>query len=359
MLSPHNSRIVYAGAQKLLRSLDQGETWEEISPDLTTNDMEKIAGKGHVMYCTITSMDESTLKPGLIWVGTDDGKVHITKNHGADWEELTENVEKAGVPHERWVGRIIASKYDEAAAYLAFTGYRNDDFKPYLYKTTDYGKTWIDIAANLPDYPISVVYEDAKNPNLLFVGNDTGVFYTLDGAKTWTQLKANIPPVVVRDLLVHPRENDLVVGTYGRAVWVGDISPLQQFTPEVQDKAFHLFDIEPKPQLNYSEQARWGNYGMMGSNHLKTPNEENGLEIWYYFKDGGQGQAKLRVEDMDGNEIYTRDLDADKGLKRVYWNTFRADPGTYKISLTYNGETMTKKGVVEERWQWPVLHYKR
>lgn len=359
MLSPHNSRIVYAGAQKLLRSLDQGETWEEISPDLTTNDMEKIAGKGHVMYCTITSMDESTLKPGLIWVGTDDGKVHITKNHGADWEELTENVEKAGVPHERWVGRIIASKYDEAAAYLAFTGYRNDDFKSYLYKTTDYGKTWTDIAANLPDYPISVVYEDAKNPNLLFVGNDTGVFYTLDGAKTWTQLKANIPPVVVRDLLVHPRENDLVVGTYGRAVWVGDISPLQQFTPEVQNKAFHLFDIEPKPQLNYSEQARWGNYGMMGSNHLKTPNEENGLEIWYYFKDGGQGRAKLRVEDMDGNEIYTRDLDADKGLKRVYWNTFRADPGTYKISLTYNGETMTKKGVVEERWQWPVLHYKR
>ncbi len=359
MLSPHNSSILYAGAQKLLRSFDRGETWEEISPDLTTNDMEKIAGKGHVMYCTITSMDESTLKPGLIWVGTDDGKVHITRNHGADWEELTRNVKKAGLKKERWVARIIASKYDEATAYLAYNGYRNDDFRPYLYKTSDYGRTWEDISSNLPDYPINVVYEDAKNPDLLFVGNDNGVFYTLDGAETWKQMKANIPPVVVRDLLVHPRENDLVVGTYGRAVWIGDISPLQQFTDEVQDKDFHLFDIEPKPQMNYSQQARWGNYGMMGSNHLKTPNEENGLELWYYFKNDGWGKAKLTVTDMDGEEVYTRDIDAEKGMKRVYWNTYSTEPGIYNVSLTYDGRTITKKGEVKERWIWPVLNYRR
>lgn len=358
MLSPHNGSILYAGAQKLLRSLDRGETWEEISPDLTSNDVDKIAGKGHIMYCTITTMDESTLKPGLIWLGTDDGKVHITRNHGADWEELTKNVEKAGVPHERWVSRIIASKSDEATAYLAYNGYRNDDFNPYLYKTTDYGKTWTDISSGLPDYPINVVFEDVRNPDLLFVGNDTGVFYTLDGARSWTQLKANIPPVVVRDLLVHPRENDLIVGTYGRAVWVGDISPLQQFTAEVREKEFHLFDIEPKPQLNYSEQARWGNYGMMGSNHLKTPNEDNGLEIWYYFKNDAWGMARLVVTDMDGNQVYSRDLDVNKGLKRIYWETSRAEPGTYKISLTCGGETITKEGVVEKRWQWPVLNYR-
>ncbi|MFP4487685.1 MAG: VPS10 domain-containing protein [Bacteroidales bacterium] len=359
MLSPHNSSILYAGAQKLLRSPDRGETWEEISPDLTTNDMEKIAGKGHVMYCTITSMDESTLKPGLIWVGTDDGKVHITRNHGADWEELTRNVKKAGLKKERWVARIIASEYDEATAYLAYNGYRNDDFRPYLYKTSDYGRTWEDISSNLPDYPINVVYEDTKNPDLLFVGNDNGVFYTLDGAETWKQMKANIPPVVVRDLLVHPRENDLVVGTYGRAVWVGDISPLQQFTDEVQDKDFHLFDIEPKPQMNYSQQAHWGNYGMMGSNHLKTPNEENGLELWYYFKNDGWGKAKLTVTDMDGEEVYTRDIDAEKGMKRVYWNTYSAEPGIYNISMTYEGQTISKKGEVKERWIWPVLNYRR
>jgi hypothetical protein len=256
------------------------------------------------------------------------------------------------------VSRVIASKYDVATAYLSNTGYRNDDFNAYLFKTTDYGKTWTDISSNLPDYPINVVYEDSKNPQLLFVGNDNGVFYTLNGGKEWKRMEGNIPPVVVRDLLVHPRDNDLVVGTYGRAVWVGDISPLQQFTPDVEKKEFHMFDIEPKPQMNYSQQSQWGNYGMMGSNHLTTPNEDNGLEVWYYFKDDAWGKAKLSVKNIDGEEVYSRDLDVTKGIKRVYWNTMAADPGTYFVSLTYNGETITKKGVVEERWTWPVLYYR-
>ncbi|HCC71094.1 MAG TPA: hypothetical protein DEQ09_08095, partial [Bacteroidales bacterium] len=358
MLSPHDSKIIYAGAQKLLRSSDRGNNWEEISPDLTKNDKVKIAGTGHIMYCTITSMDESALKPGLIWVGTDDGKVHITKDKGRTWQELTENIEKAGVPHERWVARIIASRHDEATAYLVHNGYRNDDFKPYVLKTNDFGETWTNISSNLPDYPVNVIFEDHKNPELLFLGNDKGVFYTLDAGAGWIEMKTNIPPVVVRDLLVHPRENDLIVGTYGRAAWMGDISPLQQFTKDIREKDFHLFDIEPKPQSNYSQQASWGNYHMMGSNHLFTPNEHNGLEIWYYFKNDDWGKAKLTVSDMEGNEIYTRDIEVIKGLKRVYWNTFRTEPGTYSISLTYKNETIIKEGVVEKGWQWPVLNYR-
>ncbi|MCF8222997.1 MAG: hypothetical protein K9J25_07595 [Bacteroidales bacterium] len=356
-LSPHNSAILYAGAQKLLRSPDRGDTWEEISPDLTSDDKEKIAGTGHVMYCTITSMDESPVKPGIIWVGTDDGKVHVTKNHGADWKELTRSVKKAGVPDERWVARIIASKHDKATAYLTHTGYRNDDFTPYVLKTTDYGDTWQDISSNLPESPVNVIFEDATNPELLFIGNDRGVYFTLEGGKQWEALDCNIPPVVVRDLLVHPRENDLVVGTYGRAAWVGDISPLQQMTEEVRNKDHYLFDIEPKPQVNYSQQARWGNYHMMGSNHLFTPNEPNGLEIWYHFKTAGWGNARLVVSNCEGEEIYSRDIPVQKGIHRVYWNTSDAEPGTYKVSLTYKGETITKEGVVEERWTWPVLNY--
>lgn len=358
MLSPHNPKILYTGAQKLLRSMDQGDTWVEISPDLTRNDPEKIAGKGHVMYCTITSMDESTLTPGLIWVGTDDGKVHVTRDHGKTWKEVTKNVEKAGVPTERWVARVIASKYGEGTAYLAHTGYRNDDFNPYLYKTTNYGKSWKDISSNLPDFPINVVVEDARNPNLLFVGNDLGVYYTLDQGKAWMQLEANLPPAVVRDLIIHPRENDLVIGTYGRAVWLGDISPLQQFTSEVSASDFHLFTIDPKPQLNYSEMARWGNYGMRGSNHLKTPNEPNGLEIWFYFKEGSEEKAQLTVSDAEGERVYERELTVEPGIKKVYWDTGRHDPGTYTIFLTYNGETLSREGVVEDKLQWPVLNYR-
>ena len=358
MLSPHNSSILYAGAQKLLRSLDRGDTWEEISPDLTKNDKVKIAGTGHIMYCTITSMDESVLKPGLIWVGTDDGKVHVTKNHGADWEELTNNVEKAGVPHERWVGRIVASKHDVATAYLIHTGFRNDDFKPYVLKTSDYGKTWKSISSNLPDSPVSVIIEDAKNPNLLFIGNDHGVYYTLDGGIEWEHMKANIPFVPVRDLVIHPRENDLVIGTFGRAAWVGDISPLQQMSREVAESEFHLFDIEPKPQLNYSQQASWGNYHMLGSNQIRTPNEPNGLELWFWFKEDGKGKANLVITDMDDKRVFRGEVPAGAGIKKIYWNTIGVEPGTYKVSLTYNEKTITKKGVVEDRLIWPVLNYK-
>ena len=358
MLSPHNSAIVYAGAQKLLRSLNRGDTWEEISPDLTTNDKIKIAGTGHVMYCTIVSMDESPLKPGLIWAGTDDGKVHLTRDHGAHWEELTTNVEKAGVPSERWVARIIASRYNEATAYLVHTGYRNDDFNPYVLKTNDYGKTWHDISSNLPDYPVNVIFEDVRNPELLFIGNDTGVYYTLSGGKEWTRLEAGLPPVVVRDLLVHPRENDLLVGTYGRAAWLGDISPLQQMNDKIREMDFYLFDIEPKPVMNYSQQAMWGNYHMTGSNHIRTPNEPNGLEIWFRFKNDSKDGAQLEVEDAEGNLVYSREIPVNKGIKKVYWDTSRAEPGTYTVKLNYMGNTISKEGVVKEGWLWPVLNYR-
>ena len=170
-------------------------------------------------------------------------------------------------------------------------------------------------------------------------------------------MKENIPAVPVRDLMIHPRENDLVVGTYGRAAWVGDISPLQQMTDEVAEKDFYLFDIEPKPQMNFSQQASWGNYHMTGSNHIRTPNEPNGLEIWFYFKEDGWGMAKLVITDMDDKQVFSRELSVSAGVKKVYWNTMRADPGTYKITMTYNDKSITKKGVVKERLIWPVQNY--
>jgi len=229
---------------------------------------------------------------------------------------------------------------------------------PYLYVTENYGAGWIDISVGLPDYPINVVYEDCKNPNLLFVGNDVGVFYTLDRGETWTQLEAELPPVVVRDLLVHPREGDLVIGTYGRGAWVGDVTPLQQWNPEVANSDVYLFDIEPKPQLNRSQQAEWGEYKIKGSNQLRTSNEPTGLEIWYRFKTSSDEKAQLTVESADGKEVHKRELEAREGLRKVYWNTRSAAPGEYKVSLTYKGKTLTKAAQVTERWQWPVLNYR-
>jgi photosystem II stability/assembly factor-like uncharacterized protein len=358
-ISPHNSSTIYAGAQKLLRSPDRGETWEEISPDLTLNDKEKIAGTGHVMYCTITSMDESPVEEGLIWVGTDDGRIHLTRNGGKSWKEFTRDLEKMGMPHERWTARVVASKHSAGRAWVAKNGYRNDDFRPYLYMTDDYGKTWKDISSNLPDFPVNVIFEDGVNENLLFVGNDEGVWYSTNRGSSWVSLRANMPPVVVRDLLVHPRDGDLVVGTYGRAAWITDITPLQQLNPEVEKSEFHLFEIEPKPQMNRSQQASWGNYNIMGSNQIRTPNEPNGLEIWYMFGDKAVGEGVITVTDKSGRELYKQTVPAKKGIWKVYWNTMQASPGSYTVTLTYGNEKVTREGVVTGRWIWPVMNYRQ
>lgn len=358
VLSPHNSKVLYTGGQMLLKSEDRGDTWKEISPDLSYNDKVKIAGTGHVMYCTIVSIDESPLEPGLIWVGTDDGRIHMTRDAGKNWTEFTKDLEKIGMTHERWTARVAASKHEKGRVYIAKNGYRNDDMKACLYTSDNYGKSWRDISSNLPLSPINVVFEDYKNPDLLFVGNDMGVFYTLDRGDSWEQLKANLPPVVVRDLLVHPTEGDLVVGTYGRAAWVGDITPLQQMNEKVESADFHLFDIEPKPQMNFSQQASWGNYNIMGSNRIATPNETNGLELWYRFNTCPDQTASLIIENSEGKKVYEREIVVYKGIWKVFWNTIRAEPGEYKVTLSYKGKSVSKNGVVLERWLWPVLNYR-
>ncbi len=167
-----------------------------------------------------------------------------------------------------------------------------------------------------------------------------------------------MPPVVVRDLLVHPRENDLVVGTYGIGAWITDISPLQQFTEEVQKTEFCLFEIEPKPQMNFSQQAFWGNYHMTGSNHFRTSNEPNGFEIWYYFRDDPEAEVKILVIDENGKEVHNKMVQAGKGIQKYYWNTMKTNPGEYMVTITWNGKTLKQTGTVKERWQWPVLNYR-
>ena len=358
VLSPHNSSVLYTGGEKLLRSFNRGDTWEEISPDLTSNDRVKIAGTGHIMYCTITAISESPAKPGVIWAGTDDGHVHVTTDHGHTWYEATEHLTRLGAPAERWVTSVFASSHEAATAYVAKNGFHNDDFNTYLFRTDDFGRSWTDISNNLPDSPVNVIFEDRKNPSLLFVGNDMGVYVTLDGGKSWQPLRSNMPPVVVRDLTVHPRENDLIVGTYGRAAWITDISPLQQFTEEVAGSEYHLFEIEPKPKQNYSQQSGWGNYHMTGSNHLRTPNEPNGLEIWYWFREASGGNAVLTVADDDGKEVFRREIIPARGISKLYWNTNRAEPGKYTVTLEFNGKKEIRKGQVKEGIFFPVLNYR-
>jgi photosystem II stability/assembly factor-like uncharacterized protein len=218
IISPHNSNIIYHGMQHILRSLDQGNTWEQISPDLTYNTPSEM---GDISYHTLTSISESPLRYGLLYVGTDDGKVHVTKDGGKHWQEIME-----GLPYQKWVSRLVASSFDLGTVYMTQNGKRDDDFTPYVWKSTNYGKTWVDISKGIPLGPVNVIREDPRSKDILYVGTDGGVYATKDGAKTWEVLGTGLPMAYVLDLGFQPRENIIVVGTHGRGVWALDASSL-------------------------------------------------------------------------------------------------------------------------------------
>ncbi|HPW17002.1 MAG TPA: hypothetical protein PLP83_01330 [Candidatus Aminicenantes bacterium] len=223
-LSPHNPQVVYHGFQYLFRSMNRGETWERISPDLTYNNP---AQQGQwpfaIPFATITAVDESPFKFGLVYVGTDDGRVWVTRNSGDSWTELT-----AGLPYNKHVWKVVASKYDPATVYVTLVGRHDDDFNPYVFKSVDYGKTWASIAAGIPGGPVNVVREDPKVKDILYAGTDTGVYVSRDGGKSWNVLGGNLPTSYVWDIAVHPRDNALVIATNGRGMWiVDDLGPVQ------------------------------------------------------------------------------------------------------------------------------------
>ncbi len=224
MLSPHNPQVVYHGFQYLFRSMNKGETWERISGDLTYNNPAQ-QGKWPyaIPYATITAVDESPFKFGHLYVGTDDGRVWTTKTSGVDWTEIT-----SGLPYNKHVWKIVASKYDPDTVYVTLVGRHDDDFNPYIYRSVDAGKTWVSIAADIPGGPVNVVREDPKVKDILYAGTDTGVYVSSDGGKSWNVLGGNLPTNYVWDLAVHPRDNALVIATNGRGMWIiDDLGPVQ------------------------------------------------------------------------------------------------------------------------------------
>ncbi|MGI9202363.1 MAG: FlgD immunoglobulin-like domain containing protein [Woeseiaceae bacterium] len=343
-ISPHDTNVLYAGSSMLLRSPDRGKTWQEISPDLTHQTMQSDGGncadaggaQGWINFCTITSHDESMLQPGLIWAGTDDGRVHVTEDAGQNWREVTGNLLLAGAPEEFWVSRVRASKHASGVAYVTKNGFRFDRFEPHVYRTTDFGKSWTLIAADLPQSPVNVIFEDGRNPQLLYLGNDRGVYASIDRGANWTSLRTNMPVVPVKDLVVHPRENDLIVGTYGRGLYVADISVLQELSSDLLEKNLHLFDIESRV-IRRSERKEWGAYHMSGDRHLATENEPAGLTINYYLKESFEQKTRIAIHDATGNEVATLEGGSDAGVNQLQWDTAEFEdvrPGIYRITVS-------------------------
>ncbi|MCI0435119.1 MAG: hypothetical protein L0271_15980 [Gemmatimonadetes bacterium] len=339
ILSPHDARTLYLAGNYLFKSTDRGDTWRIISPDLSTADTafaNPSSGgmtrdqSGAETHASAISVSESPLVPGVIWVGTDDGNVQLTRDGGRTWTNVRTNV--PGVPTHRWVSRVEASNYDPARAYISFDGHRSDDFRPYVFRTTDYGRTWTSLAAGLPqNHPVYVVREDPKNPDLLFAGTEFALFATVDGGRSWHRLMNGFPTVPVHDLVIHPRDNDLVAGTHGRGIWIlDDITPLQQLTPAVLAADVHLFENRVSTRWHgMSRGATRGQFLFMGRNPLSiqqqnpsnnAPDLTNTASIAFYLRNAPAGPVNLEISSMDGQQTVTLPVQARQGINVFRWN---------------------------------------
>ncbi|MEZ5962701.1 MAG: glycosyl hydrolase [Planctomycetota bacterium] len=317
-LSPHNPRTVYFGTQFLHRSFDRGDTWEIISPDLTYADPDKLSG--NVPHCTITTLAESPKRAGQLWVGTDDGRVWVSKTAGERWTELTERF--PGMPSRLWVSRVEPSPHDADTAFVSFTGYRDDDPRPWLFMTTDGGETFKPITTGLPDQAINVVRQHPRNPDVLFVGTDLGVQVSFDCGASWYPLTGDMPTNPVHDLVVHPRDKDLVAATHGRGLFVLDITPLEEMSAEVLAEEVHTF--APRDGLLL---GRGPSRGWPGQRTWSASNGETRPVFYVYVREELAEPVKLAVRDATGKELFARSNIKDAGLHRIAWRTARAQRG--------------------------------
>jgi photosystem II stability/assembly factor-like uncharacterized protein len=333
IISPHNPRTLYLGANHLFRSVDQGQTWTIISPDLTKNEPEKTVrksggltpdedpGGGAEFHATLITIAESELEPGNIWAGTDDGNVQVTRDGGKVWTNVAANI--PGLPKpDLWVSRVEASHHARGTAYVAIDGHRSSYFQPWIFKTTDYGKTWTNITSNLPDGgPVYVVREDLKNPSLLFAGTEFAVYYSANGGAAWQRLNNNLPTVAVYDLVIHPRDGDLIAATHGRGIWImDDITPLQQLTPQVRSSEAYLFENRAATRwLAIQPQGTGGSFGFRGENPSRN------AAINYYLGASATGEVTFEIADTTGAMKRTLTAAAKPGVNRLSWD-MRFDP---------------------------------
>ncbi|HMO13946.1 MAG TPA: hypothetical protein PKD64_01075 [Pirellulaceae bacterium] len=367
LMSTHDPRVIYFAGNKLFKSMNRGDHWEVISPDLTTANPERISG--NVPYCTITAIAESPLDPNLLMVGTDDGNLQLTKDGGKTWTNLVDRLPFR--PQEWWCSRVVLSHHNKDVAYASFTGYREDDFRPFVFKTTDAGESWEAIIDGLPQAPVNVIREDHRNKNLLFVGTEFSVFTSLDQGLTWSEINTGLTRVAVHDLMIHPRDSDLIVGTHGRGIFIfDDISPLQEFASVATDQAVTL--LKPRTASFYPTDPLREVADLSGNRRFTASNPPPGARVWYYVNGelATDLKIKLRVKDLLGKEILAVDVANTPGLNfhtinygtpggqggrqgqggRPGGGQARApslQPGTYLIELVTDQGTQTVPLVIE------------
>ncbi len=399
IISPHAHTRLYFAANKVFRSDDRGDSWREISPDLTRRldrnalpVMGKVWGVDAVsknastsLFGNIVALSESPVRENLLYAGTDDGLIQVTEDGGTTWRKIASF---PGVPDMTYVSCVTASAHDEAAVYATFDNHKNADFKPYVLKSADRGKSWVSIAGNLPDSgSVYVLKEDHVNPDLLFAGTEFGVFFTLDGGKKWIQLKGGLPTIAVRDIAIQKRENDLVLATFGRGFYIlDDYTPLRSVNSGVLARDGFIFPV--KDALMYIQTGS-RRKGWQGTSFFTAPNPPFGATFTYYLKETIKTKKQLRKEaeketrkqgrtppyptieqlreeneeeppyllftvtDADGNVVRKLRAPATKGIHRVTWDlrypkltpvgkeekvnkasAMLAMPGTYAVTMS-------------------------
>lgn len=334
--SPHDKNTAYIGANVLFRTQDFGKTWKPISPELSNADPNKLKSAGGPIwydnstaenYATIVTVSESPVRSGTILAGTDDGNVQFTVNGGESWANLIRNF-PAGLPANPVVSHVEASRYDANTLYTAFDRHMFDDFRPYLYRSTDGGKSWQSIAGNLPEIGyVHVIKEDPKNRSLLYCGTELGLFASWNSGQSWSRLHLkNLPHVPVHEILIHPRDNDLIIATHGRSVYIlDDATPIQQMSAEVAGRSAHLFDIRPGIRFT----TRMSRYGV-GNKIYAGPNPPYGALITYWLKDRPAATTAYKLEIIDPSTQRVirelRNLPREAGLHRLAWDLRSAPP---------------------------------
>jgi photosystem II stability/assembly factor-like uncharacterized protein len=354
LLSPHNPRTLYVGGNKVFKSVDRGDTYTAISPDLTAQPEARSSA--------LVSIDESNLVQGLLWAGTNDGNVWLRRSEVHDWELLNGNIPNA--PEGYWIKHVEASHHEPGRAFVAFDGHRHMDLDPHIFVTDDHGETWTNITGNLPEGSIYVVKEDPRNPDLLFAGSEVGLYFTIDRGGTWGRFMNGLPTVPVHDLIIHPRDNDLIAGTHGRGAWIADnITPLQQLTSDAMDEELVLFDPRPETQWVTVYEFSWTT-----DKRFYKENPPTGSTIAFYS--GSAGAGTIDILDLSGDVQRTLEVDVEAGLNTVFWDHrgpppppppegsqpqgFRRQrrapmvaPGEYLVRLTVGGQVQTTTLVIE------------
>ncbi|MEO6346549.1 MAG: glycosyl hydrolase [Aquaticitalea sp.] len=333
LLSPHNQDILYLGVNKLMRSMNQGNDWTAISDDLTQGEK-----KGNVAYGTLTTISESPFQFGLIYTGSDDGMVYVTKDAGGNWANISTNL-----PENLWITRVIASQHKKERVYVTLNAYRFDDFTPYIFVSEDYGQTWKTISSNIPASSVNVIREDPKNENILFVGTDNGAYVSFNRGTSWEAFSKGLPNVAVHDIAIQSEANDLILGTHGRSIYLAHIDALETMNVDKINSSITLFDVQ---SVNYS--PRWGDsYGSWSKPY------EPSVDIQFYANVSGKQTVKIL---SDKNvELQSMNVDAEKGFNITSYDLTLTENGR-KALMTNDKELQIPKAK-NEKYYLPIGNY--